>query len=51
MDLAAARFVDRSLDYRYELPLARLAPGDYLLTMTATLEKREITRVVRFTRR
>ncbi len=40
----------RARDYRFDLPLASLAPGDYLLTVEAALDaKRSATRTARFT--
>jgi hypothetical protein len=38
---------ERAVDYRVELPVARLTPGAYLLTVTATLGKRTVNRDVR----
>jgi hypothetical protein len=38
----------RAMDYRYELPTARLAPGQYLLTVEVTLGKVTSRREVRF---
>jgi len=38
----------RVADYRIDLPLAALTPGDYLLSVTATLDKTKITRTARF---
>jgi hypothetical protein len=48
-ELAPAIFPEkRSADYQIDLPLARLAPGEYLLTINATLGKHEAKRDVRF---
>jgi len=38
----------RSFDYRFDLPLARLAAGEYLLTIEAIVDKRRERRDVRF---
>jgi len=38
----------RSAEWRFVLPLERLAPGDYLLTVEATLDDRQVARHVRF---
>ena len=38
----------RSTDWRFTLPLDRLLPGDYLLTVEAELDDRLVTRHVRF---
>jgi hypothetical protein len=48
--LAAARFgTARAADVTFELPLARLAPGQYLFTFDATIGERHASRHVRFT--
>ena len=48
--LGPERFgVNRSADFQLDVPLARLAPGEYLLTIDATLGKHEAKREVRFT--
>jgi hypothetical protein len=39
---------DRSADYRLDLPLARLADGEYLLTIEATGREKSMSRDVRF---
>jgi VWFA-related protein len=45
----ASRFTaDRSADYALELPLARLAAGEYLLIVEATRDKQRTNRSVRF---
>ena len=49
--LKSVRFsdaADRAADVELTLPLDRLPPGDYLLTMTARRDKREARRDVRF---
>jgi hypothetical protein len=38
----------RSTEWRFALPLGRLAPGDYVLTVEAELDDRRETRHVRF---
>jgi VWFA-related protein len=38
----------RSTEWRFTLPLARLTPGEYLLTVEAELDDRRMTRHVRF---
>ena len=38
----------RSTEWRFALPLGRLAPGEYLLTVEAELDDRRVTRLVRF---
>lgn len=38
----------RSTEWRFALPLGRLAPGDYLFTVEAELDDRRVTRHVRF---
>jgi VWFA-related protein len=48
--LGTDRFTaDHEVDYRYVLPLAGLEPGEYLLTVEATLGKTTARRDVRFT--
>jgi hypothetical protein len=48
--IAAADFSRiRSADYRYILPTRQLAPGEYLLRMTATVGKDASERAIRFT--
>ena len=50
--VAPARFVARrSADYTYELPLATLTPGAYLLTIESRLGSITVRRDVRFSRR
>jgi VWFA-related protein len=39
---------DRAADYQFQLPLAQLPPGEYLLTLTAALGERSDRRDVRF---
>jgi len=39
----------RAADYRYAVPIKRLAPGPYLLTLDVTLDNRTVTRTVQFT--
>ena len=39
----------RSTDWRFALPLARLAAGEYLLTVEAELDDQRATRHLRFT--
>jgi len=39
----------RAADYRYALPVKRLSPGPYLLTMDVSLDKQTVTRTVQFT--
>ena len=46
--LEPARFVNRAADVNFELPLAALKPGPYLLTIEATLGKTIARRDVRF---
>ena len=47
--VAAERFeTKRSTDYTYDLPLARLAPGSYLLTIEARADAVTVRRNVRF---
>jgi VWFA-related protein len=47
--VAAERFeTKRSTDYTYDLPLASLAPGSYLLTIEARLDTFTVRRNVRF---
>jgi VWFA-related protein len=47
--LAVDQFsVDRAADYRLDLPLQRLAPGSYLLSIGASIGKMTATREVRF---
>jgi hypothetical protein len=38
----------RSTEWRFALPLGRLSPGDYLLSVEAELDDRRVTRHVRF---
>jgi len=38
----------RAADYRYAVPIKRLTPGPYLLTLEVTLDKRTVTRTVQF---
>jgi len=45
-----ARFKDgRAADWRFELPLERLAPGEHLLSVEARLGDARVTRQLRFT--
>ena len=47
--IAGERFnAAREAEYRYDLPLAQLAPGAYLLTIEAKLGERSARRDVRF---
>jgi hypothetical protein len=47
--LPSARFAhDRSADYLFEIPVARLPPGPYLLTIEAAHTDRRVTRHLRF---
>jgi hypothetical protein len=47
--IEAARFgTDRSADYRLDVPVASFAPGNYLLTWTATEDLRSVERTMRF---
>jgi VWFA-related protein len=39
----------RAADYRFALPIRRLAPGPYLLTLEVSLDKHSVTRTVQFT--
>lgn len=39
----------RAADYRFALPVKRLAPGPYLLTLDISLDQRTVTRTVQFT--
>lgn len=39
----------RAADYRYAIPVKRLSPGPYLLTLEVSLDKRTVTRTVQFT--
>lgn len=49
-ELAAARFpAGRGADYRLDLPVERLAPGEYLLAIDATQGPRTVRRGLRFT--
>jgi hypothetical protein len=46
----ASRFgASRAADFHMELPLTRLAPGEYLLSIGGTLLKHNVNRDVRFT--
>jgi VWFA-related protein len=45
---AAADFQQRRVDCRLNLPIDRLAPGDYLLDITATAGQETASRTVRF---
>jgi VWFA-related protein len=48
--IEAAQFGDnRAADHRVDLPIAQLAPGEYLLTIEATLGTRRLQRSSRFT--
>ena len=40
---------DCSADLRFDVPLLSLPPGEYLLTIDATLDKHSVRRDVRFT--
>ena len=46
--VAGAGFASGAADWRFVLPLDRLAPGEYLLTIEAALDGRTETRHVRF---
>ena len=47
--IGADRFgATRSADHLFELPLASLAKGEYLLSMSATLDRRTVRRDLRF---
>jgi hypothetical protein len=47
--LAASQFAaDRSAEYRLMLPMSTLAPGEYLLTITARLDETSVQRDVKF---
>jgi hypothetical protein len=47
--LEPSRFArGRAADYRLDVPVAPLAPGDYLLTLTAGRDKAVVTRTLRF---
>ena len=46
--VAGAGFASGPADWRFVLPLDRLAPGEYLLTIEAALDGRTETRHVRF---
>jgi len=49
-ELSVDRFTaNRSADYRLDLPLERLAPGEYLLTIDASQGQRTVRRGLRFT--
>jgi VWFA-related protein len=49
-ELPADRFAgNRGADYRLELPLERLEPGEYLLTIDASQGQRTVRRGLRFT--
>jgi hypothetical protein len=49
LTLDSAAFGDlRQADYRLELPLDRLAPGEHLLTIEATVGEVSVRRDVRF---
>jgi len=39
----------RAADYRYAVPIKKLSPGPYLLTLDVTLDNRTVTRSVQFT--
>jgi hypothetical protein len=47
--LEAAQFASRAADYTYLLPTSTLAPGQYLLTIDATLGSTSVRRSARFT--
>jgi len=48
--MPAERFTrNRAADYRFDLPLSRLSPGEYLLTIAATMPKHSVERTARFT--
>ncbi len=49
--LAADRFTNRGADYRIEIPVERLASGEYLLTIAAAQGDRVVRRGLRFTMR
>jgi hypothetical protein len=40
---------DRAADYRINVPIAHLPPGEYLLTIEAKLGARKVQRSARFT--
>jgi hypothetical protein len=47
--MPAERFpADRSAEYRFEIPFARLAAGSHLLTFEATMGQEAVRRDVRF---
>ena len=49
-ELEVAQFGDeRAADYRINVPIAHLSPGDYLLTIEAKLGARKVQRSARFT--
>jgi hypothetical protein len=48
-ELAADRFNNHAADYLIEIPVERLASGEYLLTIEATQRDRVARRGVRFT--
>jgi hypothetical protein len=48
-ELEAGQFTGRTAAYVYDLPIATLAPGEYLLTIEATLGARSVRRTSRFT--
>ena len=49
--LAADRFIAHAADYRIEIPVERLAGGEYLLTIEAAQGDRVARRGLRFTMR
>jgi len=48
-ELAADRFTNHAADYRIEIPVDRLASGEYLLTIEAAQSERAARRGLRFT--
>jgi hypothetical protein len=48
-ELAADRFTNHAADYRLDLPVERLASGEYLLTIEAAQGERVARRGIRFT--
>jgi len=49
--LAADRFTNHAADYRIEIPVERLASGEYVLTIEAAQSERVARRGLRFTMR
>jgi hypothetical protein len=50
-ELAADGFINHAADYLIEIPVERLASGEYLLTIEAAQGERVARRGIRFTMR